>query len=136
MLENTPFDDAVWMVELTGGQLRRIVRHLMRDEAWEGETEFYQFSKGLRVVYRKSTHSLESLEFKGEEVTDDMRIRIALQDYHFKNFDAFLGVPLEEVKQNMKPRMVITSINNVIEEFFSTNNNLDAHVEGRIKILE
>ena len=45
-------------------------------------------------------------------------------------------VALEEVRKNMKPRVVATSINNIIEEYFATNNGLDAHVEGRITILE
>ena len=136
MLENTPFDDVLWMVELTGAQFRQMVQHLMRDEAWVGETEFYQFSKGVRIVYRKSTHTIEELTFKGQPITDDMRIKIGLQAYHFNSFDEFLGVPLEEVKKNMKPRVVATSVNNIIEEYFSTNSGLDAHVEGRITILE
>ena len=136
MLENTPFDDVLWMVELTGAQFRKMVQHLMRDEAWLGETEFYQFSKGVRIVYRKSTHTIEELSFKGEPVTDDMRLKIALQAYHYNNFDEFLGIPLEEVKKNMKPRVVATSVNNIIEEYFATNTGLDAHVEGRITILE
>ena len=136
MLENTPFDDVLWMVELTGAQFRQMVQHLMRDEAWVGETEFYQFSKGVRIVYRKSTHTIEELSFKGEPVTDDMRIRIGLQAYHFNSFDEFFGVPLEEVRKNMKPRVVATSVNNIIEEYFATNTGLDAHVEGRITILD
>ena len=136
MLENTPFDDVLWMVELTGAQFRQMVQHLMRDEAWVGETEFYQLSKGVRIVYRKSTHTIEELSFKGEPVTDDMRIRIGLQAYHFNSFDEFFGVPLEEVRKNMKPRVVATSVNNIIEEYFATNTGLDAHVEGRITILD
>ena len=36
----------------------------------------------------------------------------------------------------MRPRMVITKINNVIEEYLSVNPGLDAHVEGRITILD
>ena len=136
MVENTPFDDPIYMVEVTGEQLRRICLHLMRDDAWVGETEFYQFSKALRLTYRKSTHTLEELTFKGEPVTDDMRIRLGLQGYHYNNFDAFFGVPLEEVKKNMRPRVVATSQNNIIEEYFATNDALDAHVDGRITVLE
>ena len=40
MLENTPFDDVLWMLDVTGAQFRQIVQHLMRDEAWLGDTEF------------------------------------------------------------------------------------------------
>ncbi|MBR5712222.1 MAG: bifunctional metallophosphatase/5'-nucleotidase [Lachnospiraceae bacterium] len=136
MIENTPFDGPLYMVEVTGAQLHRIFQHLFRDDAWVGETEFYQVSSALRVTYRKSTHTIESLTFKGEEVTDDMRIRLGIQDYHFNNFDEFFGVPVEEVKVNMKPRVVATSVNNIIEEYFATNNGLDAKVDGRITILE
>ena len=136
MIENTPFDGPIFMVEVTGAQLRQICQHLMRDDAWVGETEFYQFSSALRLTYRKSTHTLESLTFKGESVTDDMRIRLGIQDYHYNNFDAFFGVPLEEVKKNMRPRVVATSQNNIIEEYFVTNDALDAHVDGRITVLE
>ncbi|MBP5295254.1 MAG: bifunctional metallophosphatase/5'-nucleotidase, partial [Lachnospiraceae bacterium] len=103
MLENTPYDDNLWMLEVTGEQFRRIVKHLMRDAAWVGETEFYQFSKGVHIRYNKTTRTLEALDFKGKAVTDGMKLKIALQNYHYKNFDEFLGVPLEEVKKNMKP---------------------------------
>ena len=136
MVENTPFDGPLYLVEVTGAQLRRIFLHLFRDEAWVGETEFYQISSALRVTYRKSTHAIESFTFKGEEITDDIRIKLGIQDYHFNNFDEFFGVPLEEVKTNMKPRVVATSVNNIIEEYFATNNGLDAKVDGRMTILE
>lgn len=136
MVENTPFDDNLYMVEVTGAQIRRIFQHLFRDEAWVGETEFYQISSALRVTYRKSTHTIETFMFKGEEITDDMRIKLGIQAYHYNNFDEFFGVPLEEVKANMKPRVVATSVNNIIEEYFATNNGLDARIDGRITILE
>ena len=136
MVENTPFDDAIWMFEVTGEQFRRIVKHLMRDDAWKGETEFYQFSQGVRILYNRTTKELLELKFRGEDVTDDMRLKLALQNYHFKNFDAFMGVPLEEVRQNMRPRVVATSFNNIMEEYFLTHDNLDAQVEGRIEVID
>ncbi|MBR0417329.1 MAG: 5'-nucleotidase C-terminal domain-containing protein [Firmicutes bacterium] len=136
MLENTPFDDVCWMLEVTGEQWRRIIKHLMRDDAWVGETEFYQFSKGVRIKYNKTTKVLEELKFKGEDVTDDMRLKICVQNYHYKNFDEFFGVPLEEVVANRKPRVVAVSVNNIVEEYFSTHQGLDAHVEGRIELVE
>ena len=63
-----------------------------------------------------------------------MLLKIAVQNYHYKNFDEFLGVPLEEVKKNMRPRVVATSFNNIVEEFFATHDGLDAHVEGRLEV--
>lgn len=136
MLENTPFDDVVWMVDFNGAQFRRMVQYILRDEAWLGETEFYQFSKGVRIKYRKSTHTIEELKLNGNDITFDQHILVALQNYHYKNFDAFLGVPLEDIKKNRKPRVVATSVNNIVEEYLSTHPGLDAHVEGRLEILE
>ena len=136
MLENTPFDDVCWMIEVTGEQFRRMVMHILRDDAWLGETEFYQYSRGVRIVYRKSTHSLEEFKFNGNDITDDMRLKICLQNYHYQSFDEFLGIPLEEVKQNRKPRVVATSVNNIVEEYMATHQGLDAHVEGRLVVLD
>ena len=136
LLENTPFDDTLWMLKVTGAQLRRMVTHVMRDEAWEGHTEFYAFSRGFHCRWRKSTHALEELTFRGEDVRDDQEILIALQNYHFTNFDEFLGVPLAEVKMNMRPRAVASAVNNIFEEYIATHPGLDAHVEGRIVVVE
>lgn len=136
MVENTPFDDALWMLKVTGAQLRQMVTHIMRDDAWEGHTEFYAFSQGFHCVWRKSTHTLEELTFHGEEVRGDQEITIALQNYHFINFDEFFGVPIKDVKMNMRPRAVASAVNNIFEEYFATHPGLDAHVEGRIVILD
>ena len=137
MAEVMPFDEAVHMFKVTGAQFKRIVRHLFRDETWAGgHTEFYQFSKGVRLVYRKSTRELLECSFRGKPVEDGDELLLALMTYHFQNFDRFLGVPLEEVSKNMKPRIVATSAVNLVEEYFSTHQDLDARVEGRIVILE
>jgi len=136
MTENTPFDDKMYMVKVTGNEFRRMIQYVMRDEAWEGHTEFYQFSKGVRIVYRKSTHTLEELSFKGKEIEDNDELLIAMQTYHYNNFEQFFNVPFEPIKQRMRPRVVATSVNNIVEEYFSTHQGLDAHVEGRIVILD
>ena len=136
MLENTPFDEPLYMLKVTGAQFRRMIKHVMRDDAWEGHTEFYQYSRGVHIQYRKSTRELEELQFNGQEIADDQELLIAMMKYHFTNFDEFFGVPMAEVEKNMKPRVVATSVNNLIEEYFSTHQTLDAHVEGRIVILD
>ena len=136
MIENTPFDDLLWMLKVTGAQFRRMVQFILRDEAWLGHTEFYQYSKGVRIVYRKSTHTIEEFKFRGKDIADDQEILIAMQSYHYNNFDDFFGVPLAEVAANMKPRVIATSVNNIVEEYFATHAGLDSHVEGRLVILE
>ena len=136
MMENTPFDDVLWMLKVTGAELRHMIQFIMRDDAWEGHTEFYQYSKGMRIVYRKSTHTLEELSFRGKEVGDGDEYLIAMQNYHYNSFEEFFDVPFGPVKARMRPRVVATSVNNIVEEYFSTHQGLDAHVEGRIVILD
>lgn len=136
MVETTPFDDHLWMLKVTGRQFRQMIQFMLRDEAWEGHTEFYQFSKGVRIKYRKSTHTIEEFKFNGKDITDEQELLIALQTYHYNSFTEFFSVPIEEVKANMEPRVVATSVNNIIEEYFMTHQGLDAHVEGRLEILE
>ena len=136
LLETTPYDDCVWMVKVTGAQFRRMVLFILRDEAWTGHTEFYQFSKGVHIVYRKSTHELLEFCLNGKPIEDEDMIKIAIQDYHFRNFDDFLGVPLEEVSMNMKPRIVANSVNNIVEEYLATHQDLDPQIEGRLVIID
>jgi len=136
MVENTPFDDQLWMLKVTGKQLEAMIKFVFRDDAWDGHTEFYQYSTGMRIVYRKSTHEFEELTFRGKPVAEYDELLIAIQNYHYKNFTEFFSVPIEEVKANMKPRVVATSVNNIVEEYLSTHQGLDAHVEGRIVVKD
>ncbi|MCR4805620.1 MAG: hypothetical protein K5981_08200 [Clostridia bacterium] len=116
--------------------MRRMLKYVLRDEAWEGHTEFYQFSKGFHVRYNKTTRQIEEFTWQGKEIEPGQRLKIALQAFHYNNFEKFFNVPFDEVKANMRPRVVATSVNNIYEEYFATNDGLDAHVEGRIEILE
>lgn len=136
LLETTPYDDSLWMLQVRGDQLRKMIQFILRDEAWTGHTEFYQFSKGFKITYRKSTHTIEKLQLNGEDIDDGHSYLIALQNYHYTNFDDFFGIPLEEIKKNMKPKVIATSVNNIFEEYLTTHPGLDAQVEGRIEILE
>ena len=136
MVENTPFDDALWMLCASGPQLKQMLTYVFRDEAWTGHTEFYQYSKGMRIVYNRTTKTFEELTFHGKPVEDWEWITFAIQAYHYNNFDDFFGIPLETIRQNKKPRMVATSVNNIIEEYFSSHNDLDGRIEGRIIIKD
>ena len=134
MLENTPFDDSLWMLEATGEQLRRMVLYILRDEAWLGHTEFYQYSKGMHIRYNRTDHELKEFTFHGKPIQDEDRITFAVQNYHYTNFTDFFGIPFEEIKANRKPRMVAISVNNIFEEYLTIHQGLDARVEGRIII--
>lgn len=136
--ECLPFNAPVYMLEVTGAQLKRMMKFMLRDEAFEegAHSEFYQVSKGFKMVYSKSKHEFLEFSLNDKEIKDDDIIKIALQDYHFKSFTEFFNVPFEEVVANKKPRMVMTDDFAIFEELLSSMNNVDAKVEGRITILD
>ena len=54
--ECLPYDDPIYMLEVTGDEFMRMVKYMVRDEVWQGEhCEFYQFSKGIEIVYNRTT---------------------------------------------------------------------------------
>lgn len=133
-----PYDDALHLVTVTGAQLKRMVAYVCREEAFtEGaHTEFYQYSKALRFTWSRSKQKFIEFKFNGNDVEDDMMIRIGLQDYHYNNFSEFFGVPFEEVVKNHKPRVIGSSCCGIYEELLAGTVDLDAKVEGRINIIE
>lgn len=136
LLESTPYDDPIYMIEVTGEQLRRMILYVLRDEAYEGHTEFYQYSKGIKIVYSKRAHALESFSLNNEEIRDGQYYRIGLQNYHYKNFEEFFNIPLKEIEKNKKPRMVATSCFCILEELLMNAKNTDSKIEGRLIIKE
>ena len=131
-----PFDDPLYLVEVTGAQLRRMIAYVMRDEYLTGHTEFYQYSKDFRFVWSQSKHEFKSFTYKGEEIRDDQHLKLGLQGYHFSNFESSFNVPISEVAHNKQPRIVAQSCCSVYEELFANMRNVDAHVDGRITVVE
>ena len=136
--ECLPFNAPVYMLEIKGEQLKRMMKFMLRDEAFEegAHSEFYQVSKGFKMVYSKSKHEFLEFSLNGKEIKDDDMIKVAIQDYHYKNFTEFFNVPIEGVIANKKPRMVMTDDFAIFEELLSGMNNVDAKVEGRITVLD
>ena len=128
-----PYDDPLYMIRVTGAQLKRMIKFMLRDEVWQGaHCEFYQFSTGMRVRYSKSRHEFTRFDLDGEPVFDDRVYKVGLQHFHFKNLENFFSVSLEEVSSNGKPRMVSTSCREILDEYLSAHPNLERSVSGRL----
>ena len=121
------------MLRVTGEQLKRMIKYMLRDEVWEGShCEFYQFSKGTRVLYDRNTHEIKKFTLNGEPLDDERIYKIGLQHFHFKNLENFFSVPYDEVAKNGKPRMVSTSCREILDEYLSVHNALDREISGRL----
>ncbi len=133
LCECFPYDDSVYMLKVTGVQLKRMIEYMIRDEVWEGaHCEFYQLSTGVRVEYDRATHTFSRFDFNGEPVDDQKVYKIGLQQFHINNFEEFFSISLEEVSQNGKPLVVSTSCRSIFDEYLSTHQNLDREITGRL----
>ena len=137
LTECLPYDDPVCMFNVTGKQFRHMMKYMLRDEALKDDahSEFYQVSKGVRMVYDQATHEFEEFSLNGEEIRDEQMIRIAMTEgYHFGGFSEFFDLPVEEVLKNGKPRTVITSQMAIFLELLGSMKTVDSRIEGRIVI--
>ena len=135
--EAFPYDDAAYVVKISGAQLRRMLVYMMRDEVWEGvHCEFYQFSEGLHAVYSKARHELTEFTYYGEDVADDRLFTVGWQAFHFNNMGDSFQIDVNEIFANARPRMVATSCRTVLEDYLTDHPRLDHRVGGRLTILD
>ena len=136
LTESFPYDDPVYMVNVTGAQLKSMLKHMMRDEVWRGEhSEFYQLSEGLHVVYSRADHEYREFKFRGQDVDDERIFTVGLQRFHYNNMADSFGLTFDEVLKNGTRRTLCTSCRQVIEEFFSANQHLDRQSGDRLIII-
>ncbi|MBQ4343039.1 MAG: 5'-nucleotidase C-terminal domain-containing protein [Erysipelotrichaceae bacterium] len=136
LVECIAFDDSVHMMYITGAQLKRMLKFMLRDEVWQGaHNEFYQLSKGMKVVYDRKSHEMLEFSYENEPILDDRLFKVGLQNYHFLNFTDFFNVPIEEVEANKKSVVMTTSTRDVIEEYLISHQHLDREIDGRLTLI-
>ena len=128
-----PYNDEFYRIEVTGEQLRRMVRFVLREEGGLGGlSSFYQVSRGFRAEYDMSQKQLVSLSFNGYEVQDHDRFTVGLQSYHMNNIKKVLGINPEEVSHPRRPKVLCTRSGDVLEEYLGAQELLRVSDENRI----
>ena len=107
----------------------------MRDGALEGLTEFYQFSEGLQIEYDTAKKEVVRILFQDKEVEDEDRFTLAIQSFHLRNIEKFMGVTEEEVSAITAPKVLSTSCTDVLDEYFSNKELVRASSKGRLILL-
>jgi len=131
-----PYDDPIYMLTVTGKQLRKMLMFMLRGEVWEGaHTEFYQLSKGIKIVYDKQNAQMIEFSFKGMPITDEHIFKIGIEKFHYLNLQEFLDVSLEEVSVNGKTTVISTSTRDVVEEYLAANQHIDKVIDGRLVVI-
>lgn len=120
LLQMFPFHDEIFQITVTGRQLKGMIDHLFTPETMKNdESEFYQFSRDIRVQVSLAEQRLAEIAFDGLPIDDDRRFKIGLQGYHFKNMKSFFGLGEEEVAENAPVRILATNAMDVLDENLS-----------------
>lgn len=135
LLEVFPFDEAVYGVTVTGNQLKRMLTWMLREETFSAHTEFYQLSRGIRVVYSREKREILSLEYEGKPVEEAQLFQIGLHEFHYENMGEFLKVLKEEAEANRPVRKLSTSSCDILEEWMSKKERIRDLADERIVIL-
>jgi 5'-nucleotidase len=122
LVKTVPYNCKIYQFKVTGEQLKRIGKHILREEALAGEhTEFFQLSSGIQIVYSRAQKAFESFTFNNEPLDDKALYTLALESYHRDNCETSLGIPLEELLQNGNDVVLATSEHDVLIEYFLNN---------------
>jgi 2',3'-cyclic-nucleotide 2'-phosphodiesterase (5'-nucleotidase family) len=107
LCECFPYDDAAYMIKVTGEQFKRMIKFMVRDEVWDGaHCEFYQLSSGMRVIYDRASHEFQKFDFKGKPIEDDKIYRIGLQQFHFNNLEDFFNILSNSYDESVKAPVI------------------------------
>ena len=137
LMEIFPYDDAIYMINVTGKELKHMLKYMLRDEAFEGDhTEFYQLSHDLYVEYSKKKHDFLKITYNNQDIDDNRVYTVGLQNYHYINIEGGFDITLEQVEKNGKSRMIATSCRDIIEQYLSDNQHLDREGKGRLVIKD
>lgn len=131
-----PYNDQIYLIQVTGRQLADMLLYMLRDEAFLGTTEYYQLSEGVRAIYSKSQRQLLELGFAGNQVEEAALYSVGLQHFHFLNLESFLGISREEVEKNQRARVLSTSALDTIIEYLSSHHRLDFAGSRRLIVID
>ena len=136
LCEAFPYDDEIYMLTVTGAQLKKMIKYMLRDEVWEGaHCEFYQFSTGVQVIYSREQHEFITFSFNGSPVEDAKEYTIGLQRFHYLNTETGFGVKLEELTKIHNARIVATSCREILDEYLSSHQRIEQKTENRLVVI-
>ena len=135
LTECLPYDDSAIALWVSGAQLEKMILYMLRDEVWDGaHCEFFQFSRGVRIVYDRETHRLKELSLNGDRIEASKIYKIGLQYYFYLNILDFFSISHEEIEVNAKPRQIASSCREILDEYLSHRQNSDHQISGRLII--
>jgi len=124
-----PYDGALYKIRVNGTQLTKVFTHILRPENRRpDESQCYQISKGVQVVYDDTKKRIESFNINGQPVEASRQYIMCVENYHYQNSLKNLNLTPEEVAN---AKVVATSAQSILEEYLTAHQLIDRHVEGR-----
>lgn len=137
MMDAYPYTENIYEMKISGEQLKRMFKHIYRDETWVSDSEFYQLSEGLHVEYNRTTKELLKFTYQDKDIKDDDYFKVAIRHFDYANFEKFFGIPREEVEANQKVRILSTSSTEVLYEYLDSKEKLPNYpVDDRQVIID
>lgn len=131
-----PYDDSLYLVKISGSQLKKMFTYMLRDEVWQGaHSSFSQFSGKLKVVYDITHSTIIEFLFDGHPINDNRIFSTGIQRYQYNNFERIFNIKIEEIEKNNKSRIIATSARDIIEEYLTEHQHLDKEIDGRLTLI-
>lgn len=125
MMNCYPYNDPIFEFKVTGKQLYTMLNSLYSvGISGDDSSEFIQLSEGLHCVFDAKENKIVELTLNGKPIEDDQIYSTAMRNFHYKNIQKFFGVSIDEISENMKPRIISTSSTDVCYEFMESNEPL------------
>ena len=136
LVETFPYDSPVYMLRISGVQLRQMMLYMLRDEVWQGvHSSFLQLSGKLKVVYSIPESRMESFTFDGKPIADGQLFTVGVQQYQYNNFKRIFNVDIADIEKNGKAHVVSTSVVDILEEYLSEHQHIDREIDGRLTLI-
>ena len=136
LLQVFPYSDEVYRITVTGEQLKKMVKHILRKGSLQGNTEFYQFSKGFEIEFDYENQELLSLSLDKQGIINSKFYSVGITAFHYKNMKDFLNITEDEISKNKEPKVVATKSTDVLEEYFSRKELVKVASDRRLSIKQ
>lgn len=133
IMEIYPYDEALISFSVDGATLREMLAHLMDSLYHHGSREFYQWNAELRANI-DADGKIGEVWLKGEDLDPNKEYRIAMQDYHYGIIADTFGITHEELDKKGRVRVVSTSAQDNVIEYFRRQKVARSRRDGRINM--
>ena len=135
IMEVYPYDEALISFSVDGATLREMLEHLMDSLYHHGSREFYQWNAELRANIEPDG-KIGDVWLKGENLDPRKEYRIAMQDYHYGIIADTFGITHEVLDKKGRVRVVSTSAQDNVIEYFRRQKVARSRCDGRINMTK